>query len=176
MKKKMCVFIFLILVSFLCSSMGQLAELQSKYEDGIDLLLTRLDYGTSRAFLPSNLAFAIGANEIFPLQEDVYMWDMDLEEWDMSYQFVFTYTDDIITQMVMNISYQGMEYQIFTDFIWEAGLLVETDTSIFMMEETTPSTHEYYYYTDEVIFGVIFSKVGKPRMRFGLIWSRSILQ
>jgi len=123
MKKKMCVFIFLILVSFLCSSMGQLAELQSKYEDGIDLLLTRLDYGTSRAFLPPNLALAISVNEVFPLQEDVYLWDMDLEEWGMLYQFEFTYADNIVSQMIMNISMQGMIYQIITDFIWTGGLL-----------------------------------------------------
>lgn len=152
MKKKIGVLIILILVSFLFSSMDQLAELQSKYEDGIDLLLTRLDYGTSRAFLPSNLAFAIGANELLPLQEVVYMWDMDLEEFVLSYQFDITYTDEHVSQMIMSITMQGMLYQIITDFIWEDGLLVETDASTVLMEVTTPSTHEYYYYTDELIF------------------------
>ncbi|MDP8220675.1 MAG: hypothetical protein P9X26_04970 [Candidatus Stygibacter frigidus] len=97
--------------------------MQNKYEDGIDLLLTRLDYGSNRAFLPSNLAMAITANEIFVLQEDVYMWDMDLEEWGMLYQFEFTYADNIVSQMIMNISMQGMIYQIITDFIWTGGLL-----------------------------------------------------
>jgi len=152
MKKKMCVILLFILVSFLYSSLGQFENLQCKYEKGIELLLSRLDYGTSRAFLPSNLAFAIGANEIFPLQEDVYMWDMDLEEWDMLYQFVFTFADEYVSQMVMNISYQGMEYQIITDFIWAGGFLTETDVSIFMMEVTSPSKHEYFYYTEGGLF------------------------
>ncbi|MDP8221254.1 MAG: hypothetical protein P9X26_07900 [Candidatus Stygibacter frigidus] len=39
--------------------MGQLEELQSMYEEGIVLLLTRLDHGTSRNLLPYNLALDI---------------------------------------------------------------------------------------------------------------------
>jgi hypothetical protein len=151
-KQKMVV-VLLFCIFFTLSGTGvELNEIKSHYEDGVELLLTRLDYGTSRAFLPPNLATAIALMELYPLHYDVFMWDMDLVEWGLLYQFDFTYVDEYLAQMVMNVSMQGMEYLITTDFIWEGGLLVETDASTFLMDETTPSTHEYYYYTDDIIF------------------------
>ncbi|MCF7913150.1 MAG: T9SS type A sorting domain-containing protein [Candidatus Cloacimonetes bacterium] len=152
MKQKMVIVLLFCIYLTLSGTGLEINEIKSYYDDGVELLLTRLEYGTNREFLPPNLAMAIAVNELFPLQEDMYVWDMDLEEWVSMYSFSFTYADEYVSQMVMSIVMQGMSYQIITDFIWEAGLLIETDASTVLMEVTTPSMHEYYYYTGEELF------------------------
>ncbi|MCF7920045.1 MAG: T9SS type A sorting domain-containing protein [Candidatus Cloacimonetes bacterium] len=151
MKKKMVIILFLSFVFLLSANIDQ-EEIQGRFDQGKEQMLSRLDYGTSYAFLPMNLAMAMGSMIYFPLEYEVFEWDPDLEEWGGAYNYYFTYTDGYLTQYIIQMNMQGALYVLTIDLTWEDGFLVESTNTTVYNEVLMMTRLEHYFYTDDELF------------------------
>ncbi|MCF7920046.1 MAG: T9SS type A sorting domain-containing protein [Candidatus Cloacimonetes bacterium] len=168
MKKKMVILLFLSLFFLLNALDLDLEALDQHFNEGKELLLNRLDYGTTMAYLPSSLAIALACQEFYPLEQEINEWDPENDQWLEMYNYSFVYDGDHLSQYTISISMQGQLYQIITDYTWVDGFLTETSLTTIYMEININSSREYFYYTEDDLFDSFLMQGWQPDFEFWL--------
>ena len=152
MKKKMVILLFLSICFLLAATDLNINELQANFDTGKDILLSRLDYGTSMGFLPMNLAMALGAAIYYPVEYVVLEWDTVNLEWVLMYNYFMSYTDGNLTQYSIIMNMGGTNYEMTIDLVWEDSFLTHATNNTIINGNILMTMEEQYFYTVDGLF------------------------
>lgn len=148
----MVILLFLSLFFILNGLELDIKAMNQRFIESRELMLNRLDYGTSAAFLPMNLAMSLAAMVDYPEEYETFDWDDGFDDWILGYNYYFTYTDGYLTQYIIHINMPGAIYYMTIDLTWEGGFLTGSTSTTIYNGMLIVASGEHYYYTDDGLF------------------------